>query len=109
MKETNNIKDPKDEQSGNDCENIPTAGNGPVGDIMYSIVSRRKTDDDECSVLTHICLKVVEKALTGDIEACKLVFDRVSGYSVLPIVTVEKETNLGVDKERGLETEVGIS
>ena len=28
---------------------------------------------------------------------------------ILPIITVEKETNLSVDKERGLETEVGIS
>jgi hypothetical protein len=49
------------------------------------------------------------RALKGDIEACKLVFDRVSGYSVQPIITFEKETNLSVDKERDLETEVGIS
>jgi hypothetical protein len=51
----------------------------------------------------------VKKALKGDIEACRLVFDRISGYSVLPIITVEKETNLSVDKERDLETEVGFS
>ena len=109
MNETNNIKDPKDEQPGNDFENIPTAGNELVGDLMHSIVSRRKTDDDEASVLTHICFKVVEKALTGDIEACKLVFDRVSGYSVQPVISLDKETNLSVDKDRDLETQVGIS
>ena len=109
MKETNNIKDPKDEQSGNDCENIPAAGFGLVDNMLYALVNRRNTDNDDYSVLTHICSKVVKKALKGDIEACRLVFDRISGYSVLPIVTVEKETNLGVDKERGLETEVGIS
>ena len=109
MKETNNIKDPKDEQSGNDCENIPAAGFGLVDNMLYALVNRRNTDDDDYSVLTQICCKVVKKALTGDIDACRLVFDRISGYSVLPIITVEKETNLGVDKERGLETEVGIS
>ena len=108
MKKTNNLKDPKDEQPGNDCENIPAAGFGQVDNMLYALVNRRNTDDD-CSVLTHICCKVVKKALKGDIEACRLVFDRISGYSVLPIITVEKETNLGVDKERGLETEVGIS
>jgi hypothetical protein len=51
----------------------------------------------------------VKKALKGDIEACRLVFDRISGHSVLPIITFEKETNRSVDKEKDLETEFGIS
>ena len=109
MKKTNNLKDPKDEQPGNDCENIPAAGFGQVDNILYALVNRSNTDNDDYSVLTQICCKVVKKALKGDIEACRLVFDRISGYSVLPIITVEKETNLSVDKERDIETEVGFS
>ena len=109
MKKTNNLKDLKDEQPGNDCENIPAAGFGQVDNILYALVNRRNTDNGDYSVLTHICLKLVKKALKGDIEACKLVFDRISGHSVLPIITFEKETNRSVDKERDLETEVGFS
>ena len=109
MKKTNNLKDPKDEQPENDCENIPAGRLGQVDSMLYALVNRRNTDNDDCSVLTHICLKLVKKALKGDIEACKLVFDRISGHSVLPIITFEKETNRSVDKERDLETEFGIS
>jgi len=78
----------------------PAGAIGLVDTILFELVIPQD-DGDEHSLLHRICANVVDKALTGDIEACKLLFDRVSGAAV--------QTFAQLDNEEDLVTSLGIS
>ena len=79
----------------------PAGAVGLVDTILFELVIQTQDDGDEHTVLHRICANVVEKALTGNIEACKLLFDRVSGSAV--------QTFAQLDNEEDLVTSFGIS
>ncbi len=79
----------------------PAGAVGLVDTMLFELVIQTQDDGDEHSLLHRICANVVEKALTGNIEACKLLFDRVSGAAV--------QTFAQLDNEEDLVTSFGIS
>ena len=93
--------DKQRENSGDEELVINPAGAcGLVDTLLHAMVSQEVQDEDY-TVLSEICATVIAKARTGDISACRLLFDRISGAPVTFVV--------GMGQEEGVPTEIGIS
>ena len=104
----NNENGKQETSEGIDLSIKPAGAIGWADTILLALVKQTQpnADGEEWPILYRICTNVVDKAMTGDIEASKLVFDRVSGAPVQPFTGVEDEEELNINKE--LETEIGI-
>ncbi len=109
MKHNNKGKKPVEEFKDSDKKElqkfkiVPAGATGLVDTILLAVVEPPISDDDEPSILTEICIKVVEKARTGDIDACRLLFDRISGQPFSYLI------NYSSHPEKEIETEIAYS
>ena len=78
----------------------PAGACGLVDTILHAMVTQEVQDEDY-TVISEICGTVIGKARTGDISACRLLFDRISGSPVSFVVPMEQEEEVP--------TEIGIS
>ena len=69
------------EEKFDDPEIIPAVALGLVDTILFAMVNQ-PDGENEYSVLSSICEKIVQKAVMGDIDACRLLFNRISGHPV---------------------------
>ena len=61
----------------------------------------QKPEDADYSILEEICYELIKRARTGDIGACRLLFDRISGSPVSFVMPMGQEEEVP--------TEIGIS
>jgi hypothetical protein len=93
--------DKQRENSGDEELVINPAGAcGLVDTLLHAMVSQEVQDEDY-TVLSEICATVIAKARTGDISACRLIFDRISGSPVTFMCAMGQEEEVL--------TEIGIS
>ena len=78
----------------------PAGACGLVDTILHAMVAQEVQDEDY-TVLSEICNTVITKARTGDIGACRLLFDRISGAPVTFMCAMGQEEEVL--------TEIGIS
>ena len=102
-KAENQLQDTEKEVS-EEFQEIPDGSFRLVDEILLSMVSQPYEENDESyTLLNHICGKVVQKAVLGNINACELLFNRISGMPVAEIFAFSAEP------EEEIETEFGIS
>ena len=80
--------------------NNPAGAFGVVDTILNALVAQ-EVEDEDCTILSEICNTVITKARTGDIGACRLLFDRISGAPVTFMCAMGQEEEVP--------TEIGIS
>ena len=78
----------------------PAGACGLVDTILHAMVAQEVQDEDY-TVLSEICGTVIGKARTGDIDACRLLFDRISGAPATFVVAMGQEEEVPI--------EIGIS
>jgi hypothetical protein len=78
----------------------PAGACGLVDTLLHAMVAQEVQDEDY-TVLSEICGTVITKARTGDIGACRLLFDRISGAPVTFMCAMGQEEEVP--------TEIGIS
>ena len=93
--------DKQRENNGDDELAVNPAGAcGVVDTILHAMVAQ-EVEDEDYTVLSEICNTVITKARTGDIGACRLLFDRISGAPVTFMCAMGQEEEVP--------TEIGIS
>jgi hypothetical protein len=78
----------------------PAGACGVVDTILHAMVAQEVQDEDY-TILSEICNTVIAKARTGNIGACRLLFDRIAGAPVTFMCAMGQEEELP--------TEIGIS
>ena len=93
--------DKQRENNGDDELVINPAGAcGLVDTLLHALVTQ-KPEDADYSILEEICYELIKRARTGDIGACRLIFDRISGAPVTFMCAMGQEEEVP--------TEIGIS
>ncbi len=105
MKEVEKVvEDVADKQRrNNDDEELiinPAGACGLVDSLLHALVAQNPENAD-FSILEEICYGLIKRARAGDIDACRLIFDRISGAPVTFVV--------GMGEEEDAPTEIGIS
>ena len=93
-------KNHKNGEQAEDLQVMPAGACGLVDTILHAMVAQEVQDEDY-TVISEICGTVIGKARTGDISACRLLFDRISGSPVSFVVPMGKEEEVPI--------EIGIS
>ena len=78
----------------------PAGACGLVDTLLHALVTQ-KPEDADYSILEEICYELIKRARTGDIGACRLIFDRISGAPVTFMCAMGQEEEVP--------TEIGIS
>jgi len=95
----------QDKEQEQKMEIQPAGAVGLVDTILLIMVQKPITDDEDShTILDEICNQLIMKALKGNVSACKLLFERISGQ---PISQVFGEYR--VSDEREIMPEFGLS